>query len=491
MNTSLKQSSVARQTQKLSANQIASLNILQANTISLYELIRQELEDNFFLEEAVPVDFSSGLPNLEHLSVASGWDQKYQESLKENLLMQFNRQVSQPQKREVAFLIISALNEQGLLEEDEYKAIVAKTNRGDAHFAEHVRQQVMSLDPIGCGALNPHESLLVQAQNRYPEANFFQNAAVEDLLLFSQEEKMRKKFHLNEKEYDHLRHLLEQLSPSPARLYDSLEPIAGIFSEARKLSKAGQQAIIPDIILMTHAEQIELSINDNWLPRLRINSRYFHSLLKEAKKDRNPDLLRQQLEKKYYSAKNLQHAILARRETLTKIVNYMIHQRKDYFLRGINAENEKGVGTQYQYQYQYQWLQQNPIDIRVMSRDLNLSPSTIERAIYQKYIQTRHGLCQGRDFFFSVSKQRNLKKEKVMAMMQKVFAQEAKEEPVPDEQISLLLETQGEQVSRRTVAKYRKELGIAVCCDAKEICQIDACVSTFSFCFVFPMHYGF
>jgi len=193
--------------------------------------------------------------------------------------------------------------------------------------------------------------------------------------------------------------------------------------------------ITPDLIVKKEEGQFKIISNQDSYPTLTISS-YYYNLLKN-KDDRE---LSEYLEKKYESALWLIKSIEQRRQTIKKIVQAIIKKQQDFFEKGLKYLSV--------------------MTMEEIAEEIEMHESTVSRATTGKYLQTPHGVYSLKFFFNSgINK---LSSVSIKAIISEVIAQEDKNTPLSDSKLKdILAEDYNLNISRRTVAKYRKSLGIA------------------------------
>ena len=413
---------------KLNAEQILSINLLHANNVTLYEQIRRELEENFFLDEELPITPQLGSDFTREYSDKFLLKSPHQQSLSEYLIDQYNRQVSDKRKRAVAFSIISSLDKHGFL----LISVAQPHEKKDQILFEEVRRAIMLLDPIGCGARDAFEAMLQQAQHLHPEDSFLLSITPEDLHDFLDEDYFKTKHLLTQDEYQELQQIFNKLHLYPAARRE--------FQESINTSK-----IIPDIIVRFLEDgSLDFVINDKWLPKLILKANYFRQLLERAKFKKKDNELPIELMEKYKKAQHLIFSIERRRKTIHKVMTYLLEMQEIFFKRGYDTEKKN----------------LKMLDWSMASNALKMSVSTLSRAISNKIIQTRWGIIRGESFFYSSKREKKEERTVLSQKIQKMISQEEKENPMSDDLITRKINQLGYKISRRTIAKYRKDLNI-------------------------------
>jgi len=198
--------------------------------------------------------------------------------------------------------------------------------------------------------------------------------------------------------------------------------------------------IIPDLIVDKVGEKYHVTLNDSGVPRLRL-SRSYQDIARDKKK-MTPEN-REFIANKLNSANWMIQAIEQRRQTMLKVMNFIVDRQRAFF--------EKGV----------EYLK--PLTLREVAEVISMHESTVSRVTNEKYVQTPRGVLPLKFFFSSAlttASGEDASARSIRAKLQKMVQEEAPARPLTDQQIVHLFQEQGIQIARRTVAKYRDQLGI-------------------------------
>ena len=207
-----------------------------------------------------------------------------------------------------------------------------------------------------------------------------------------------------------------------------------------KYSDRGDGYIIPDLIVEKIDGRYHVFLNDTGVPRLRL-SRVYQEIARDKKK-MTPEN-REFIASKMNSANWMIQAIEQRRQTMLKVMNFIVDRQRDFF--------EKGI----------EYLR--PLTLREVAEVINMHESTVSRVTNEKYVQTPRGVLPLKFFFSSAlatASGEDASARSIRAKLQKMVAEEQPSKPLTDQQIVHLFQEQGIQIARRTVAKYRDQLGI-------------------------------
>ncbi len=198
--------------------------------------------------------------------------------------------------------------------------------------------------------------------------------------------------------------------------------------------------IIPDLIVDKVDGKYHVSLNDSGVPRLRL-SRSYQDIARDKKKLTQEN--REFIANKLNSANWMIQAIEQRRQTMLKVMNFIVDRQRAFF--------EKGV----------EYLK--PLTLREVAEVISMHESTVSRVTNEKYVQTPRGVLPLKFFFSSAlttASGEDASARSIRAKLQKMVQEEEPAKPLTDQQIVHLFQEQGIQIARRTVAKYRDQLGI-------------------------------
>ena len=413
----------------LTPQMLQSINMLQYSSYELMEFIQQQTVENplLVLKEKSSHDFIVG---KERSSFSSyNREQEYDPitqysdthvSLERHLMEQIMTLPEITSKEIKIFkFLIGDLNRYGFLEIE--PAMAAKIMSVSLQEMENTISILQSLDPVGVGARNIRESLLIQmrAQTDYNQLAY---VMVEKHLEDIAEKKFRKIAKTNNvtlQEVQEATDYIKTLNPRPCS----------------EFSHEMTQYIVPDVIIEKVNGEYIIIVNDRNMPQLDINPAY-----KNNEMDSNDDYVK----KKLQDATMLMNGMEQRKYTLYKVTQVILKLQEDFFNYG---------GTKLK-----------PMTLKDVSKQLGFHESTISRATSNKYMQTPHGLYHIKNLFTTGIRNNNsVEAESSSSIKEKIkmfIDKEDKENPISDQIIVTLLQKDGIQISRRTVAKYREEARI-------------------------------
>ena len=307
---------------------------------------------------------------------------------------------------------------------------------------EHVLLQLQQFDPAGIGARSLQECLLLQIERRDDSLlkTFMLQVITDYFDAFTKKHwhRIQAALKLNDLQAKTLFSELRKLNPKPGA------------SMGETIGRSLQQ-ITPDFIVDTQDDgTINFTLNQSELPELRV-SQSFADSMKEYQQ--NHEHMNRQakeaflyIKKKVDAAQGFIDAIRMRRHTLTVTMQAIIHLQRKFFLDGDEASLR-------------------PMILKDVAERTGFDVSTISRVSNSKYAQTRWGTFPLRHFFsdsYVTSQGEELSTRQIKAVLRNVIDSEDKHKPLSDDALTKLMASQGYSIARRTVAKYREQLGIPV-----------------------------
>ena len=383
------------QSLKLSQIMKLSINILKMSITELNNFIEKEISND--LDVSVELNYSNqeNYDDEKEAEINYLTDEKNFFQILEEQLSYFKIETK---IKKICVFIINNLNKKGYLElsKIEIKDILEVSDKE----LDEAFDVIHNLEPYGVGAYSLEECLKIQLK--------IKNLIDDKLFLFID----NYLYLLMDKKYDLIKQKLD-INDDKLFLYidiiKSLNPIPSRGYSVGKVKK-----IIPDIFVETKKDEVFYEINRASIPQINV-------------KDKIND--------KYYKKLNeIVSCIEKRFETLDKIMEIIIREQKSFFIS--------------------QGKEINTLKISDVASELNLSPSTVSRAVKEKYIKTDFGIISLRKLF-NLDSTVFLYQQKILEYIEN----ENKEQPLSDQDIVNLLEKEGIKIARRTVAKYREKLG--------------------------------
>ena len=326
--------------------------------------------------------------------------------------------------RDAADTVIGNLDENGYLNES-LEDLSASGNHAMADL-ETALKAVQSCEPAGVGARDPQECLLLQLESRNGKGGVA-------WLLIKEHMKL-----LELRQYKEIAKLmgrpLEHIQIAVA-VITHLDPRPGL-----RYSGPGARQVQPDVYIFKDGEDYVIQINDDDLPQIRLNSDYRRML--DRNQEPNKDV-RDYMKERYQSALQLMKNIEQRKQTIFKVCQAIIGRQGEFLEHGLDRLR--------------------PMMIKDVAEEIGVHASTVSRAVANKYAHTPQGVFELR-FFFSEAVQGPSGSATPLLILKrrvkKMIEEEDSAHPLTDEQITERLQSEGIQVTRRTVAKYREDMGI-------------------------------
>lgn len=424
-----------RQQLKLTPQQLQSMEILQMNSQDLLDYLGRLTEENPLLEQEDARDLlrdyqelrrraswiDGGVPGLspgEGGGVERGAEDRELESLAAFLRDQLDRRRLPKPLLVLSKYIAELVDEDGYLDREDLEGL------GDLGIPEDLIRRaletVQSLDPAGVGARDLSECLLLQLARRGDAPP----AALDIAARFLPELGKRhygpiaRALGLTTAEIQAAEKLIASLDPHPGRAFQPREPAV---------------YVRPDVFIVEEDGALRAVLNEYYLPRVSI-SPYYTRLLRESDQKETRDYLREKMRQ----AKWLLDSLDRRGSTLRRCAEAILELQRPFFA-GETAELA-------------------PMGLAALAGTMELHPSTVSRAVRDKYLQCRRGTYPLRYFFNRAVGDQGLSRQAVKQRVLALVQEEDPRHPLSDQRLCALLEAEGIRVARRTVAKYRTEL---------------------------------
>lgn len=360
------------------------------------------------------------------------------ETLHSHLLWQLNLAPMTVKDKIIAVNLIDSINDDGYLEcslEEIHEGLDAALEV-DLDEVEMVLHYIQQFDPIGVGARNLCESLLLQLKVLFSDHPYYPQAMIlvkEHLNLLGAKDynQLMRVMKIKEDELKHIVCLIQRLQPKPGL---QVEP-----SET--------EYIIPDILVRKERDHWLVELNQESIPKVRVNSQYAGYVKRADSSDDNV-FLRNQLQEARWFIKSLQ----SRNETLMKVAMQIVEHQRGFLEYGEEA--------------------MKPLVLSAVAEAVGMHESTVSRVTTQKYMHTPRGIYELKYFFsshVSTSEGGECSSTAIRAMIKKLVSAENPRKPLSDSKLAEMLEEQGVQVARRTVAKYRESMGIGSSSERKQL----------------------
>ena len=485
----LRQQQNLKQTQRLSPLQMQMIKLIELNSVELEDKIKQEMEENPALDEGV--DKAEGDDEMDNemggevtgedeyaevlseedivkgdytseeempdFRISSGKGSDYQQpkvdfafsgdtSLHQSLLDQIHLRDLNENELKIAEYIIGNLDENGYLESSLQSVsddlIFQQAIDTTPERIEEVLQEIQDLEPSGVGARNLQECLLLQLRKRKNQSENIQNATLIIEKAFKEfankhYEKIKSRLNITHEQLRDAVDVIVSLNPKPGNMW----------SDSIEMAMAN---ITPDFIVEIDGAEINMWLNNRNIPALNVN-RTFSDMMKgyadnkESMSDDNKQALLF-MKQKVDSARWFIDAIKQRQDTLQSTMQAIIGLQYDFFMTGDEASLK-------------------PMILKDVAEKTGYDISTISRVSSSKYVQTETGVYPLK-FFFSESMRpddgEDISSREVKIILKQKIESEDPQKPMTDEQATKMLNDKGYVIARRTVAKYREQLGIPV-----------------------------
>lgn len=328
------------------------------------------------------------------------------------------------EERRIAAEVIGNINEDGFL--DSSVEELARLARTTPESVEAVRQKVKMFDPVGCGSLDLSEALLAQMDNLQIQDPVARAIVTDHLAL------------LEKSDYAQLAKVLG-VPPAEVRrridLLRSLDPAPG-----RKYSEERTSYVVPDIIVSREGDEWKVELNEEGLPSLRFSA-YYRRLLAQGLQGQ-PEAYRF-LKERFKQAVWFLRSLNQRSQTIHKVARFIVDRQKDFLEKGLDHIR--------------------PMTLLEIAREVGVHESTVGRVVANKHMLTPRGVIPLKLFFHKAlqgESGEDVSSLRVKERIRKLVESEDKDNPLSDIEIGEILARENLRIARRTVAKYRQQLGI-------------------------------
>jgi RNA polymerase sigma-54 factor len=466
------------------------MKLLQVPTVELEARIKQELEVNPALEEGVEEENEDQLEEetekddaIEEFDFEEYLDDEtpdYKTSIRnhgadvedkdiplgagatfrELLVSQLGLISLDESQRMLGEHIIGQLDDAGYLRRD-LESIV-----NDLAFTQNIMIEkeklesalaiVQTLDPSGVGAVNLQGCLLIQIQRKIER---LQDSVgfVRLQAMITAEEILNNYFESFSKK--HFQAITSKLEISEEDLREALSEITKLNPKPGNSggeSSRTVQHVVADFILSINDDELQVSLNQRNAPELRISPSYkemMDTYSSGAKTSKSQQETLSFVKQKVDAAKWFVDAIRQRQLTLMKTIKAIVDHQEEYFLSGDETDIK-------------------PMILKDIAERINMDISTVSRVANSKYVQTPYGTFLLKTFFsesLSTDSGEDVSSREVKRILQDAIDDEDKNKPLTDEKLGIILNSKGYHIARRTVAKYREQLGISVARLRKEL----------------------
>ncbi len=445
--------------QTLAPQLIQSLKMVQAPILKLEQMLRMELSTNPMLEEIEELEPDTTETTDTEVDLAEAketekedvdWDQflsdddegykvreqregeestfessaTHVESLYDHLLEQLSFLKLTQEEHLIGEYVIGNIDTHGYLTIS-VAEMAAELEMDEAPINE-VLQKIRTFDPIGVGSRDLRESLLAQL-NEKGMANSLAYRIVDE--------------HIQELERKSTLQISRMMNVPFERTQKAMEIIKSLSpTPAQGRFDSGAMPVAPDLVVDKVGDEYEVFLNDRNVPRLRINSGYKQLIRRGSTTSQDTKAyVRSKLEQ----ARWLLNALNQRRTTMIRVMNAIVEEQSEFF--------DKGPAFL------------KPLIMEDIAQKVGMNVATISRVANGKYVQTPLGVYEIKYFFntgISRSDGEDMSKRSVKQRISEIIEKEDSENPLSDQEIYRLLNDEGIKLARRTVTKYREELGI-------------------------------
>ena len=487
----LKQGLSYKLLQKLSPQQIQLMKLIQLPTQAFEERLKQEIEENPALDtgkektEDIDDDLSNEFDDddndrsekdeVEDINIdeylsdddipnyktqANNYSEDDEEknipyaagtSFHQSLKNQLNTFSLDEEEQAIAEFLVGSIDDSGYIRREiidlvDDLAFTANIFTTEEKVIIVLKKVVHTLDPLGVGARDLRESLIIQLKAK--DKTKYRSLSVEiletafDHFVKKHYKKLQEKFHISEDELKEVIKEISKLNPKPGSSYAGNNKIA--------------EQIVPDFSIKIIEGELDLVLNARNAPELHV-SREYNNMLKgyqeatvKSKSQKDAVFF---IKQKLDSAKWFIDAIRQRQQTLLITMNTIMQYQYDYFLTG----DERKL---------------KPMILKDIADKINMDVSTVSRVANSKYVSTPYGTKLIKEFFSESMKNdqgEDVSTKEIKKILENVIEEEHKKKPLTDEKLAGILKEKGYPIARRTVAKYREQLDLPVARLRKEI----------------------
>jgi RNA polymerase sigma-54 factor len=436
-----------------------AIAILQLSALELSSYVDQQILENPLLD-VVEEPTEQGIESSdddrskqekEEASTEANWDMDWEEYFQhqeERVSREYDPDASSQSKRMEPFITAAPTLQEHLLEQLHVQKlpaplhlleyivgnlddngylpvsvdVIAQEQKVSIVEAEKALGLIQGLDPLGVGARSLEECLKLQLPllpDCPPEMPTFLKY-LEDLAA-GRLQRIATRMKITPSRVQELADIVRKLDPKPGRRFSGSGEI---------------RYIVPDVVIEEIEGQFIILVNDVTVPRLGINQAYRQALSQDSESE-----TRKFVEHKLNAAAWLIRSIEQRRMTLYKVANAIVEKQEDFLRRGIRFLK--------------------PLTLKDIAEKVGVHESTVSRATANKYVQTPRGIFEFKFFFASgLGNEQGTTTEGIKQALKDLIASENPRSPYSDQKLSELLKEKEMEISRRTVAKYRDELGI-------------------------------
>jgi len=345
-------------------------------------------------------------------------------ALSDHLLWQLRLSFHNQRDIEIGTAIIGNINKDGYLRAT-LEEIMIMNNYTQAEV-ETVLKEIQRFDPIGVGARDLKECLLIQCGHLELENTDVKSIITDHLHLLENRryQDLARQLHVSQEEIQQYVDIIRQFDPKPGS----------------RFSTEQSHYVIPDVYVIKSSKEYIILLNEDGLPRFRVSALYKKMLNPNADV---PKDVSNYVKGKFKSAIWLMKSFEQRQRTIYKVAESIVKNQREFFDHGVH--------------------QLKPLVLRDVAEDINMHESTVSRVVNNKYMHTPQGVYEMKFFFhrgIDSTSGDNVSSMSIKQMIRDIIASEDPRKPFSDSKIVTLLTGKGLNIARRTVAKYRVELKI-------------------------------
>ncbi|MFX0555508.1 RNA polymerase factor sigma-54 [Maribacter sp. CXY002] len=484
----LKQHLQFKLSQKLSPQQIQLMKLIQLPTQAFEQRLKQELEENPALEsgkedsENINDEFEDIYDNESDSETITAEDINIDDYLSDDeipdyrtqannysaddeeksvpyasgttfnqyLINQLNTVYLNDEEWAIAEFLVGSIDESGYIRRPITDILDDLAFTQNVYTDEKTIQRVLAivqeLDPPGVGARSLEECLIIQLKRKEVSPSIELAIAILtksfDHFTKKHYNKLIQKHNVTEDELKDAISEIEKLNPKPGGSYSGNNRIV--------------EHVVPDFFIRIVEGELELNLNSRNAPELHVSKEY-NNMLKGYKESKDKSKSQKDtvlfIKQKLDAAKWFIDAIRQRQQTLFITMNAIMQYQKEYFLTG----DERNL---------------RPMILKDIADEIDMDVSTVSRVANSKYVDTPYGTKLIKEYFSESMKNEqgeDVSTKEIKKILETVIIEEAKKKPLTDDKLASILKDKGYPIARRTVAKYREQLGIPVARLRKQI----------------------
>ncbi|PJB82720.1 MAG: RNA polymerase sigma-54 factor [Acidobacteria bacterium CG_4_9_14_3_um_filter_49_7] len=364
-------------------------------------------------------------------------------SLYEHLEWQLQMNLMADKTLEIAKGLLRYLDEDGYLksppEADDLILWFAEEMGTKPETVQSAIEAIQDLDPTGVGARSLEECLWLQVKQLGFESDEILRRLIEHYLHDIGDQKYNSictDLGLDSDELSVYIAFIRKLEPKPGRKFSTSRP----------------QYIVPDVFVYRVGDEYQIQLNDDGLPHLRVNRSYSAIVTNKSKLNPEQQETRRYVKEKLKSAIWIIRSIQNRQHTILKVARSIVTRQREFLDYGVER--------------------MRPLTLREVAEDIGMHESTVARVVKNKYMHTPRGLFEFRFFFnarITSTNGEDVSSLAVKEKIKKIVETESQQKPYSDTGIANILKAHGIDIARRTIAKYREELGIVSSSERKKI----------------------